>query len=248
MAVHRDLTINDLAAEAGMTVRTLRDYNERGLLPPPMMKGRTGYYGEEHLNRIRIVERLLERGITLNGVRGLLEAWDRGEDLADVLGVAAPPAAAPADGQAADGLISATGLARRFDALPDGLGRAVAAGLYEPVDANTYRAADPALCELFDRLTAAGMPLGRALDEIEQLRADCDHIARQFTDIFLRTAVRSYRRSARTGNDVERLSAELAATRALPSRVAAGVLDRSLERYLGVVIRRELGDVFPDGA
>ncbi|MRH89359.1 MerR family transcriptional regulator [Nocardia sp. SYP-A9097] len=246
MAVDAELTINDLAAQAGMTVRTLRDYNERGLLPPPKMKGRTGFYGAEHLNRVRIVERLLERGITLNGVRGLLEAWDRGEDLADVLGVAtgtAPPRSEPAT----DGSVTAADLAERFREIPGGLSRAVTAGLYEPVDQNTYRATDPMLVEVFDELTGAGMPTERALDEIEQLRIDCDHIARQFTDIFLRTTVRSFRRSDRTAGDIDELTTGLAAARTRPGRVAAGVIDRFVERYLGSVVGRELTDVFPDG-
>lgn len=243
-----ELTINDLAQQAGMTVRTLRDYNERGLLPPPKMKGRTGFYGEEHLNRIRIVERLLERGITLNGVRGLLEAWDRGEDLADVLGVAATTTPPPSPHSADVGLITAADLARRFDDLPGGLARAVTAGLYEPVDATTYRALEPALIEVFDRLVEAGVPVARALDEIDQLRTDCDHIARQFTDIFLRTAVRTFRQSDRTRRDVDRLSAQLDSTRELPSRVAADVIDRFVDRYLNAMVRRELGDVLPGEA
>src|SRR6266567_5787606 len=95
MAVDSEFTIDELARESGMTVRTLRVYNERGLLPPPQLKGRTGFYSEEHLNRVRIISRLLDRGIKLNGVRDLLEAWDRGDDLAAVLGVSAS-ASAPA--------------------------------------------------------------------------------------------------------------------------------------------------------
>ncbi|MGN2639870.1 MerR family transcriptional regulator [Nocardia takedensis] len=247
MAVNPELTISDLAQRAGMTVRTLRDYNERGLLPPPKMKGRTGFYGEEHLNRIRIVERLLERGITLNGVRGLLEAWDRGEDLADVLGVAAPSAPPSPRESTADGLIGAEDLARRFHDVPDGLGRAVAAGLYEPVGADAYRVPDPVLVDVFDQLVEAGAPLDRALDEIDQLRADCDHIARQFTDLFLRTSVRAFRQSERTDRDVQRLSARLELTRELPGKVAGQVIDRFVDRHLATIVRRELGDVFPDG-
>jgi DNA-binding transcriptional MerR regulator len=248
MEVDAELTINDLAERAGMTVRTLRDYNERGLLPPPKMKGRTGFYGDEHLNRVRIVERLLERGITLNGVRGLLEAWDRGEDLADVLGVAPTTTPPPTIDAEPDGLITAAEVADRFAETADGLARAVTAGLYEPVDPNTYRVGDPTLTEVFDQLVAAGMSTERALDEIEQLRIDCDHIARQFTDIFLRTTIRSFRRSERTEHDIHNLSAQLADAKTRPGAVAAAVVDRFVHRYLSSVVGRELTDVFPDGA
>lgn len=55
MASGAEFTIDELARESGMTVRSLRAYQERGLLPPPRLKGRTGFYGPQHLNRVRII-------------------------------------------------------------------------------------------------------------------------------------------------------------------------------------------------
>ncbi|MFF3228117.1 MerR family transcriptional regulator [Nocardia suismassiliense] len=247
MAKEAELTISDLAERSGMTVRTLRDYNERGLLPPPKMKGRTGFYGPEHLDRIRIVERLVERGITLNGVRGLLEAWDRGQDLADVLGVATAATPPPPQDATPDGLIAAADLADRFAAAPDGLARSVTAGLYEPVDQGTYRVAEPALLEVFEQLLDAGVSTDRALDEVEQLRLDCDHIARQFTDIFVRTAVRQFQRSNRAETDAEVLAAQLDSVRAQPAAITATVVGRFVERYVGRVVDREFPGMFAPG-
>ncbi|MCX4091097.1 MerR family transcriptional regulator [Nocardia sp. alder85J] len=246
MSVEDELTIAELAEQAGMTVRTLRDYHERGLLPPAKMKGRTGFYSAEHLDRVRIVTRLLDRGITLNGVRSLLEAWDRGEDLADILGVSAATTPPPPQALSATATVPAAELAERFRGVPDGLAAAVAAGLYEPVDENTYRPGDPALIELFDQLVADGLPIDRALDEIEMLRTDCDHIARQFTDLFVRTALRSYRRSARSERDIDRLAGELAVARARPSAVATGLIDRMVDSYLRSAVSRDLPGVLPD--
>jgi DNA-binding transcriptional MerR regulator len=227
-------------------------YNERGLLPPPQLKGRTGFYSEEHLNRVRIISRLLDRGIKLNGVRDLLEAWDRGDDLAAVLGVSAsasapavPPPSRPAVA-AVETTIAATDLADRFSEIPNGLARVVAAGLYEPVDAATYRVKDPYLVDIAAQLQDAGVPQTRVLDELERLRDDCDHIARQFVDMFERTAVRDFRRSDRKPQDVADLVAHLSMTRAMPGRVAAGLIGQYVARYLDHVTR-ELGDVLPDG-
>ncbi|MGK8508955.1 MerR family transcriptional regulator [Nocardia asiatica] len=78
-----EYTIDELAREAGTTVRSLRVYHERGVLPPPQVKGRTGFYGADHLNRVRTISRLLDRGIKLNGIKELLNAWDRGDDLGE---------------------------------------------------------------------------------------------------------------------------------------------------------------------
>jgi DNA-binding transcriptional MerR regulator len=251
MAVDSEFTIDELAREAGMTVRTLRVYNERGLLPPPALKGRTGFYSDEHLNRVRIISRLLDRGIKLNGVRDLLEAWDRGDDLGAVLGVSASASAVPPVPKPVvvevETTIAATDLAERYREIPNGLARVVAAGLYEPVDATTYRVKDPKLVDIAAQLLGAGMPPARVLDELERLRDDCDHIARQFVDMFERTAVRDFRRSDRKSQDVAELVGHLSMTRTMPGRVAAELIGQYVTRYLEHVTR-ELGDVLPDGA
>src|SRR3954469_4977870 len=63
-----ELTIDQLAAAAGMTVRNVRAYAGRGLLPPPRLQGRTGYYSSQHLNRLVLGRGLLARGYTLSAV------------------------------------------------------------------------------------------------------------------------------------------------------------------------------------
>lgn len=247
MAAEAEFTISSLADESGVTVRTLRDYSARGLLPPPEMRGRTGLYGEEHLNRVRIIGRLLERGITLNGVRSLLEAWDRGDDLADVLGVAAPaPSAAPKPiHMVTEKTIAATDLTQRFHDAPDNLRRLVTAGVFEPIDATTYRVANNDLAELLEQLIADGIPTAAALDEIEQLRADCDHIARKFIDLFEQTSVRPFRRSRRTPDDIDRLTERMADTRTRPGRVATALIDEFVSHHLAYIVARDLNIMHP---
>ncbi|MFI5718322.1 MerR family transcriptional regulator [Nocardia sp. NPDC051750] len=247
MAVDSEFTIDELAREAGTTVRTLRVYNERGLLPPPELKGRTGFYGEQHLNRVRIISRLLERGIKLSGVRDLLDAWDRGDDLAEVLGMSVQAAPAPPKpaGSDVETTIAATDLAERYREIPNGLARVVAVGLYEPADATTYRVKDPKLVDIAAQLLGAGVAPARVLDELDRLRDDCDHIARQFVDMFERTAVREFRRSERESHDVAELVGHLSMTRTMPGRVAAELIGQYVARYLEHVTR-ELGDVLPD--
>src|SRR5262249_47721237 len=60
MGEHRegDLTIDGLAARAGMTVRTVRSHITRRLLPPPRLVGRTAYYGDEHVARLELIATL----------------------------------------------------------------------------------------------------------------------------------------------------------------------------------------------
>jgi len=57
--------MEELARQAGITVRTLRFYRERKLLPPPRREGRIAWYDDHHLARLRTIAALLERGHTL---------------------------------------------------------------------------------------------------------------------------------------------------------------------------------------
>jgi DNA-binding transcriptional MerR regulator len=68
----RGLTIDELAARVGMTVRNVRAYAGRGLLPPPRLRGRTGLYDEEHLARLRLIKDMLAEGYTLAAVERVL--------------------------------------------------------------------------------------------------------------------------------------------------------------------------------
>ncbi|EYT61735.1 MerR family transcriptional regulator [Dietzia sp. UCD-THP] len=79
--------IDELAATSGTTVRNIRVYQERGLLQPPIRKGRTALYGPDHRSRLEMVLRLLNRGYTFATIRELLIAERHGFTLAELLEV-----------------------------------------------------------------------------------------------------------------------------------------------------------------
>ncbi|RSS96664.1 MerR family transcriptional regulator [Streptomyces sp. WAC05292] len=69
------LTVDELAARAGVTVRTVRFYSTRGLLPPPVIgPRRVGRYGPEHLSRLALIEELQHQGMTLSAIERYLDA------------------------------------------------------------------------------------------------------------------------------------------------------------------------------
>ena len=67
------LTIGQLARRTGMTVRNIRAHQTRGLLPPPEVHGRTGYYNEEHVARIELTREMQSEGLNLEAIRRVLE-------------------------------------------------------------------------------------------------------------------------------------------------------------------------------
>ncbi|RJQ76058.1 MerR family transcriptional regulator [Pseudonocardiaceae bacterium YIM PH 21723] len=62
------LTVDELATQAGVTVRTVRFYSAKGLLPPPTLRGRVGLYGNRHLSRLTMIKKLQELGFTLSAI------------------------------------------------------------------------------------------------------------------------------------------------------------------------------------
>src|SRR3989449_6711739 len=70
---HASMTIDELARNTGMTVRNIRAHQSRGLVPPPNVRGRTGYYGDEHLARIELIKELQADGFNLEAIKRLLE-------------------------------------------------------------------------------------------------------------------------------------------------------------------------------
>ena len=91
------LTIGELAESAGMTVRNIRNHRSRGLIGPPVLEARTGYYGAEHLERLKLIRAMQAEGFNLEAISCLLggprrDAAVAPEDLCDRCGVS--PAAA----------------------------------------------------------------------------------------------------------------------------------------------------------
>src|SRR5262245_58924332 len=68
-----NLTIEQLAAESGMTVRNSRSHRARGLLPAPEDRDRVGYYGPLHISRLRMIQELQAEGFNLKGIERLME-------------------------------------------------------------------------------------------------------------------------------------------------------------------------------
>ncbi|MEU6116667.1 MerR family transcriptional regulator [Streptomyces sp. NPDC047117] len=72
-AADESLTVDELAARAGVTVRTIRFYSTRGLLPPPELgPRRVGRYGPDHLSRLALIEELQHQGMTLSAIERYL--------------------------------------------------------------------------------------------------------------------------------------------------------------------------------
>jgi DNA-binding transcriptional MerR regulator len=175
------LRIDELASRAGTTSRNVRAYQARGLLPPPQLEGRTGFYGQEHLDRLRIIHELQERGFSLAAISELLKTWAQGGDLGHLLGFRHLLAAPLTDEEPTRYELAE--LTERFPeaaGAPQLLERAVALDLVRPEEDGSYVAPSPLLIEAGEELIRAGVPLPDILELVAELRGDIARIADRF--------------------------------------------------------------------
>lgn len=176
--------IEDLAHASGATVRTIRAYQDRGLLPTPERRGRANVYRETHLARLRQIADLLDRGYTLASIKELLEAWDAGRGLGGVLGLVAE-VHGPWTDEEAD-RISRAELDVRFGGAQDdeAVAEAVELGVLERVPGrdDEFLVPSPQELAVAVELHAAGVPLPAISGHLRELRGQVEHIAARFLE------------------------------------------------------------------
>ncbi|MEU1781031.1 MULTISPECIES: MerR family transcriptional regulator [Streptomyces] len=170
----REYRTAELAAEAGITVRTLRFYRERGLLPAPRREGRIAWYDERHLARLRTVAALLDRGHTLGGIAELIAAFEGGRDVGELLGT-------PWSEETTVRLTPEE-LADHFagEVTPENLAAALDIG-YLAVDGEEIVHISSRLLDAATALVRAGIPLSAVLTAAREVRAHTDALAGMFT-------------------------------------------------------------------
>jgi DNA-binding transcriptional MerR regulator len=207
------LTIGELAEAAGMTVRNIRNHQSRGLLPPPDVVARTGYYGREHLERLRRIREMQADGYNLEAIRRLLS----GSDLAQA---ATLPAEAP-------GELDAGELERRFGPHgPAALGEAERLRLLVPLGDGRWAVPSPALLRAVEAAVERGVDLAAALRVVGQVRGGCEGIARAFVGAFIAEVWRP-------GLDEAQAAAAVEELRPVASRTVLAVFDQALTAEAG---------------
>lgn len=177
---HREYRTTELAKEAGITVRTLRFYRERKLLPAPRREGRIAWYNEHHLARLRTIGALLDRGHTLGGIAELLNAFEKGRDVRDILGLESA-IAVPWSGEKRVRLTPEQ-LADYFadNVTPENLADSLDLG-YITVEGDELVHISHRLLNASSALAGRGIPLSALLAAAREVRAHADALAGLFS-------------------------------------------------------------------
>ena len=177
-----DLTIDALARETGMTVRNIRAHQSRGLLPPPEVRARTGYYGPEHVARLRVISEMQADGFNLGAIKRLLEG--AGREAEAVLGLKRA-ITAPFETEEPE-VLTAEELTERFgDEDPRALAKAERLGVVRPLGSDRFEVPSPSLLRAAEEVMDRGVPLHAALSVVEEVKRHCEGVARRFVKLFL---------------------------------------------------------------
>lgn len=175
------LTIDELARRTGMTVRNLRAHQSRGLLAPPEVEGRTGYYGAEHLARVELIRELQAEGFNLEAIRRLLEsAGGRSDEVLRFTRAVREPF----EDEASE-IVTLEELAEQFGPAPELLVQAERLGILRPLGDGRYEQLSPRLARAGAELSALGVAPGVALELLEDIRRHADAIAQRFAETFI---------------------------------------------------------------
>lgn len=238
------MTIGELAERTGMTVRNIRAHQTRGLLPPPVVHGRTGYYNEEHVARIELTRELQADGLNLEAIRRMGESVN---GAAEEIHNLTRSLRVPFEEETPE-IVDLAELAeiwkkeveegRGFEMLERGekLGtiRALPDGKVEVISPRMMNAAAA--------LADVGMSPDAVLTVAEKLRRKADEIAQLFTDLFLEQVWKPFDEAGRPESDWPKVRQTLERTRPLGADVLMGVFQIAIaeatDKALGQTIRK----------
>ena len=241
------MTIDELARRTGMTVRNIRAHQSRGLVPPPQVRGRTGYYGEEHLARIELIKELQGDGFNLEAIRRLLEG--AGGSSSEVLNFSRA-LRAPFEDEEPE-ILDAEEMAERWGSPTDPalLERAEKLGMMRALGEGRYEILSPRLQRAGVELAALGIPAEKSLEIGEKVRRQARGVARVFVEVFLENVWKPFNRAGRPEEDWPKVREALEHLRPLASEALLAifqqVMSEAVEEAAGREIRQELREPAP---
>ncbi|MGQ0678085.1 MAG: MerR family transcriptional regulator [Actinomycetota bacterium] len=242
----RKMTIDELARQGGTTTRNVRAYQTRGVLDPPQIVGRIGYYNEDHLTRLHLISRLQQRGFGLQAINDLLNAWDEGANLSDVLGFS-DALLAPWTDEVSEP-ITRQQVAEAFPEVvsnPDLLKQAIELDLLTE-DGDGFRLSSPRLWKVGVELVSVGVPLAVVLGQAALLKSDTEDMAWRMVAMFGAYIWEPFVKGATPHRTLTDVTEILQQTRPLASEAVAVFLARAMQKATEAMANFEDPSMFPE--
>ena len=223
-----------------MSVRNIRNHHTRGLLPPPEVRARVGYYNAEHVARLRLILDLQADGFNLTAIERLLSGSD---GLAERL-LGLRRAVTTPFGAEVPELITAQELAKRFGEVDaKDIERVRKLKLLVPLGDGRFEAPSPALMDAAEQVMGLGISFHTALSLVERVSRDCESISRAFTKLFLRELWEPFQQAGQPDERWDELIEGVDSLRPLASEALLALfklrMSTQLENAFGEVIAHQ---------
>ena len=232
------LTIEQLARRTGMTVRNIRAHVTRGLLPPAHLRGRTGYYGAEHVARLQLITGLQEQGFNLAAIARLVAgpSAHSAEETVAFYRTALGPWLSEAPEVHDERELTA-----RFGLLPDaGLRRQlVKLGMIEPLSDGRVRVLNPTLLRVGRDLAALGFSPDRLLGVLAVLLEHSRIVSDAFVAMFLDVHWKPYVDAGMPPSQLPELRRVIEALQPLASQAVVAAFQQEIAQATGRAFDRE---------
>ena len=232
------LTVEQLAYETGMSVRNIRNHQSRGLLPPPEVRSRIGYYGRQHVERLRLIQEMQSEGFKLSAIERLIGEHGDADRFAGLRAALTSPFA----GEAPEVLTRAE-LDERFGVQEEKLlAKALKLGLLVGLGEEKYEIPSPTLLRAAEEVQAMGIPLPAAIAAIDKLKRNSRSSARAFVNLFLAELWGPFDEAGRPEEGWEQITGSVERLRPLGAEVLNAVfrldLVAEIEKAFGEVLER----------
>ena len=229
--------IRELSRLSGTSVRNIRAYQDRALIPPPIRRGRVSIYSYDHLSRLRVITEMLDRGYTLSSIGELFQAMEAGHDIADLMGL--QRAVSSPWTEEVPQTYSLGELMKLFRGpfSPRWLMIATDLGLLEQTGAK-FRAPSPRIVHAAAELVAAGIPFEDMVSVVRKLRANVEAASEDMVRLVERHCFDKYGPGLPPAEKVPELADLVWRLRPL---VEQGVLSE-VARAMEIAANKHLGD------
>lgn len=241
-ATQTGLTIDELAARVGLTVRTIRAYSSRGLLPPPRLRGRTGLYDDEHLSRLTAIKEMLADGYTLAAVERVLEKAPAGVTASGLaLHRALLTPWLPEEPEVVD---RSTLEARSGAPIgEDLLDRLVSLGVVVPLPDGRLRIDSPSLLRAGLQVVALGIAADKVVAAQQLVNVHAQAAARIYVDMFRDTVWRDFADAGRPEADWPRVQQAVERVQPVASQAMLATFRLAMAQAVDVALGEELARV-----
>jgi DNA-binding transcriptional MerR regulator len=231
------LTIEQLALESGLSVRNIRSHQARGLLPPPVVRRRIGYYGDEHLERLQVIGELQSEGLNLKAVKQLLDDADGTVERLLSLRRSFPEPVAPEQPE----VLTEPELHERLSLAGSDqqkLARKLEDhGYVAPIARGHYEVTSPTLLDAVERALTLGIAPSHVVDLVESIHDHAGTVARRLTRSFREDVWKPF---AEAGTPEARWPEIADSIRSLPV-LGAGALRAAFLHEIAAELDRALG-------